>query len=501
MARRPIVALTAAALALGACGAGSTTTTGGGPGPGPAPTSAPSAGGAPVLRTGPVAGVDWPEFGVNPQRTNASAATTGIAAGDLARLQRRRVTLPGTVDSSPIYLHAVNVAGATRDVFVMTTTYGRTLAVAADSGRILWAFTPPGIGAYEGSYRITTATPVADPDRGSVYAASPDGLVHKLSLADGREQAGWPARVTRLPTREKLASALNVAGGSVLAATGGYVGDEPPYQGHVVAISRATGRVTRVFDTLCADRRGLLVPSTCPASDSAIWARAGAVVEPGGKRLLVATGNAPYDGRTDFGDSVLELRAADLHLLQAYTPTDQASLDATDTDLGSSAPALLPGRLAVMGGKDGALRLLDLARLNGRRSARPFRTGGELQKIDGPGRAQLFSTPAVLHDTVFVANGAGTAAYVLRGRRLHLRWTASGHGSSPVVAGGLLWVFDVDAGQLDVYVPSSGRLLARLDAGPGHWNSPIVAGGRVALPEGTANDHRSTGVLDLYSTG
>jgi hypothetical protein len=68
------------------------------------------------------------------------------------------------------------------------------------------------------------------------------------------------------------------------------------------------------------------------------------------------------------------------------------------------------------------------------------------------------------------------------------------------VAGGLLWVFDVDAGQLDVYVPSSGRLLARLDAGPGHWNSPIVAGGRVALPEGNANDHRSTGVLDLYST-
>ncbi len=485
--RKPILAVAATALAVGACGA--STTAG-------SPPSAPIAPHA-TAAAAPAA-IDWPEFGRTPQRSNASDASTGIGPAELARLQRRRVALPGTVDSSPIYLHGVEVGGTAHDVFVVTTTYGRTLALDAAAGQILWRFDPPGIAGWDGSAQITNASPIADPDRRYVYAASPDGRIHKLALRDGREQAGWPVAVTRDPRHEKLAGALNIAGGAVIAVTGGYFGDQPPYQGHAVGIARSTGRVLAVFNSLCAQRRRLLAPATCPASDSAIWARAGAVVEPGARRLLVATGNGPYDGRTDFGDSVLELAAGSLHLLQAYTPTEQAQLDASDTDLGSSAPALLPGGLAVTGGKDGILRLLALDRLDGRPSAHPRATGGEIQRLRTPGGAQLFSTPAVWHRMVFVACGGGTAAYALSGRRLRLRWSAAGHGSSPIVAGGLLWVYDVDAAQLDVYLPASGQLLASLDAGPGHWNSPVVAGGRVALPEGNANDHRTTGVLDLY---
>ena len=37
-----------------------------------------------------------------------------------------------------------------------------------------------------------------------------------------------------------------------------------------------------------------------------------------------------------------------------------------------------------------------------------------------------------------------------------------------------------------------------LPAGAGHWNSPIVVAGMVALPEGDANEHRQSGVLDIY---
>ena len=49
-----------------------------------------------------------------------------------------------------------------------------------------------------------------------------------------------------------------------------------------------------------------------------------------------------------------------------------------------------------------------------------------------------------------------------------------------------------------VYQPSSGKLLTTLNAGSGHWNSPIVTDGRVALPEGDANDHATSGVLDIW---
>jgi hypothetical protein len=40
--------------------------------------------------------------------------------------------------------------------------------------------------------------------------------------------------------------------------------------------------------------------------------------------------------------------------------------------------------------------------------------------------------------------------------------------------------------------------VARLSAGSGHWNSPIVTDGRIALPEGNANDHSLSGVLNIY---
>jgi hypothetical protein len=85
----------------------------------------------------------------------------------------------------------------------------------------------------------------------------------------------------------------------------------------------------------------------------------------------------------------------------------------------------------------------------------------------------------------------------LIGRRLKKVWSRGAAGTSPVVAGGLLYVYNPDGG-LNVYVPASGRLLARLPAGAGHWNSPIVAAGRVILPEGNANDHAATGVLNIY---
>src|SRR5207244_2627428 len=98
---------------------------------------------------------------------------------------------------------------------------------------------------------------------------------------------------------------------------------------------------------------------------------------------------------------------------------------------------------------------------------------------------------------LFFADGSATGAYVVQGARLRLAWQAAHRGTSPVVAGGLLYVYD-PAGALRVYRPGTGKLLATLPAGPGHWNSPIVADGRIALPEGDANTHQQSGVLDVY---
>jgi outer membrane protein assembly factor BamB len=443
----------------------------------------------------------WTRFGVDAARTNAIAASAGIPVASLAHLHRQQVALPGTADSSAVYSPAVRAGDRRREVFVVTTTYGRTVAVDAASGRIVWTFTPPGYARVAGSAQITTATPLVDTTAGVVYSASPDGRIHALGLADGHERAGWPVTVTRDPTHEKIASALNLSRGLLLVTTGGYIGDAPPYQGHVVAIDAARGRVAHVWNSLCSDRRGLLVPRTCAASDSAIWGRGGAVVEPGSGRILVATGNAPWDGRRNWGDSVLELSPDASRLLQSYTPASQEQLNAGDADLGSASPAVLPGGLVLEGGKDGLYRLLSLAHLNGR-DRRPGRLGGELQELRTPGGGVVLTAPAVWTSAgrtlVAVANDQGTAVYRLRNRRLESVWTSANAGTSPVVAGGLLYVYDPSGGGLRVYRPARARPIATLAAGSGHWSSPIAVDGRIALPEGDANDHLTHGVLDIW---
>jgi hypothetical protein len=493
---RLTAALIACAL-LSACG-----------GSAPADVSTPTAGTAAIPRVAQTSSarlLDWPEFGLNPQRSDVSPLSTGITAANVAHLHRVTVNLPGTVDSSPIYLHEASVTGATHSVVIVTTTYGRTLALDATSGRILWTFTPAGYSRWAGSSQITTTSPLADPSGRYVYAASPNGLVHKLALADGSEvrAGGWPVSITRDATHEKLAAALSIAGRYLLVATGGYFGDAPPYQGHVMAIDRMSGRIVSVFNTLCSNRRSVIVPSSCSASDSAILSRGGAVVEPGGKRLLLSTGNGPWNGSTDFGDSVVELTLPGLRFRQAFTPTNQAELNESDTDLGSSAPVLLGQDRVLIAGKDAIMRVLSLSDLDGHPPSVHNRLGGEVQRLPLPGGGELFTAPAVWRQggstTVFVGAEHATAAYALIGGRLHLVWQNGNPGTSPVLAGGLLYVYDLSGGGIDVYRPRSGSPIAKLPGSAGHWNSPIVVDGHVVEPEGDANEHKLTGVLDLFS--
>src|SRR5438067_7738308 len=250
-------------------------------------------------------GGDWTRYGYDGARHDAGPSRTGITLANVRKLKKQRVVLDGTVDASPIYLRGVTVHGSRHDTFFVTTSYGRTLAIDAATGAILWRSTPSGYSSLAGSYRITNSTPVADPNRKFVYAASPDGFVHKLSVASGAEARGWPVRVTLLPQREKLATSLNFSRGLVLIGTGGYIGDQPPYQGHVVAINAATGRIVHVWNSLCSNVHRLLNPKSCPQSNSAIWARSGVVVVPGSGNFLVAIDNVRFDGNRNWGDVVL----------------------------------------------------------------------------------------------------------------------------------------------------------------------------------------------------
>jgi hypothetical protein len=438
---------------------------------------------------------DWTQFGFDVGRSSANPASTGIGASNVASLRKQQVTIDGTVDASAIYLHAARISGGTHDAFFVTTTYGKTLAIDADSGRVLWEYTPTGYSGWAGSPQITTSTPVASDDRNFIFAASPDGHIQKLAVADGR--VVWNTAITLLPGREKIASSLNYFKGNVIAVTGGYIGDAPPYQGHVAILDGATGTLLHVWNSLCSDQQKLINPASCPESDSAIWGRAGAVIDSATGNIYIATGNAKWDGAKYWGDATIELNPTATAMLGNYTPANTDQLDQTDADVGSTSPVLLGAGLVAQGGKDGTIRLLDPQVMGG---ATPHK-GAELQVVSTPSGDRLFTAPAVVHNGsttfMYVADGGGTEAWTLVDNRLQSVWKNTNPGTSPVVSGGLLYVYNPKGG-LVVYDPPTGRQVANLAAGSGHWNSPIIVDGRIALPEGSSNSHATTGVFDIW---
>ena len=418
------------------------------------------------------AAADWPVFGHEPARSGAVYDDRSITASNVARLRFRwRTKLGDVADSTPIFISHVNIHGKQRSLLFQTAKNGTNYGIDARTGEILWRFVTHGPN-------ITTSTPAADPSGRWIYAPGVDGFVHKIDAASGAEirEHGFPVRITLMPESEKDASPMNVANGYLYAVTSGYFGDAPPYDGHVVSIRLDDG-ATHVFNTLCSEVRSLPTASSCSRNGSGIWARAGAVVDSDPAmhgRVYVTTGNGDFNahsGGHDYGDSVLALTADGASLLDYYTPESYDELQSGDTDMGSTAPALLPREahsrtplMLVQGGKDEILRLLDRAHLPG--------LGGELQRIDIG--AALYSAPAVWQDPsrrtwVLLGLANGLRAYRLQtdahgtSRLLHI-WDASAgespEGSSPIVAGGV------------VFVATNGAIHA-IDARGGHelWNS------------------------------
>jgi outer membrane protein assembly factor BamB len=495
---------------------------------------------APSAATG--AALDWPTFGGTMSRTSSSTAPTKIDVNTAPSLKRRQVTLDGVVDASLIYLHGAQVAGAAHDTFFATTRFGATVAFDANTGAVLWEYVPPGFDASAAPREITNTTPTADPNRQFIYAASSDGKVVKLSVADGK--VAWTTSVTKLAQREKIASPLGYYQGKIFVGTAGYVGDAPPYQGHVAILDAGSGAILHVWNSLCSDRKEIIDPASCTATRSAIWGRAGIVVDPSSGNIFIATGNGPWDGQTSWGDAMVELNENATEMLGNWTPTNTEELMRRDQDVGSTSPVLLGDGYIAQGGKDGTIRLLTLDVIKG---TTPHR-GGELQVVPTPSGAQLLTAPAVLQvgsaRWMFAADRGGTAAWTFGAdHTLKEAWKNTNGGTSPFVAGGLLYVYDpgatgglggarrgappaggaavaptgpdgaraggpagqvpqaAPAGQLRVYEAQSGRLVTTLECGAGHWNSPIVVDGRVALPEGSANnrDVAARGIVNIWT--
>ena len=370
--------------------------------------------------------------------------------------------------------------------------------------------------------RVTPRRPRRSTPTGQyVYSYGLDGYVHKYQAGDGIEivTGGWPQITTLKGFDEKGSSALSFAtsaGNTYLYVThGGYPGDNGDYQGHVTAINLATG-AQKVFNAACSDQAAHLyhfgggTAPTCATKQNAIWSRPGVIYDAGTNRIFMGTGNAftsgvgQFDGNHNWSESVIALNpdgsggsgANAGKPLDSYTPTNHVSLDSADADVGSTAPAILPvppgskiQHLAVQGGKDATLRLLNLQDLSGQ--GNPGNVGGEIGAIvNVPQGGVVLSQPAVWVNPndgstwIFVVNCCGASALRLNfdgsgnpSLSTVPQWQSVQSGTSPIVANNM--VFYIGGNSVRAVDAVSGTLLWSAARGSTHWQSLIVANGVV----------------------
>lgn len=458
----------------------------------------------------------WLQSGHDQNHSGNNSAETRIGAANVGALTLAySVPFTGT-DGPAVFLPQVSTPAGNRDLLFATTTQG-VVALDAATGNPAWA---QSTSRYEYS---TGASPAIERTGKFIFGPGSDGRIHKLAVGTGVEivDAAWPVVYSLKIGAEKASSPLSIgttsAGSDFLYLVTASYNDGGDYQGHLTAVSLATGGAT-VFNAACSDMHVHFVMNGTPGVDNCattmngIWSRAGVTFNPYNQRIYLSVGNGPFDADTggyDWGDSVLALNAdgtgsgSGSMPLDSYTPAEWQSLWLLNGDLGSSSPAVLPpasgssvAHLGTQIGKDGVLRLLDLDDLSGRHA--PGLVGGALQEVALlPGGFGNYATPQPAIWTDVHGDGSiwvfASVQSVLSGLQLTVangqpwlvpRWSvpAVANSSSPVVANDVLYAV-TSGGAVAAFLPKTGSALWTSPpvAGCCHGQSPIVVNGALYL--------------------
>lgn len=456
----------------------------------------------------PAAAYDWRQFNGDAQHSGNNTAETVLGAANVASLALKyQATLPAVGDGAPVFLDGVTTVNGVQDLLFVITKAGDVLALDAHTGATVWSQHYPNTlpsTSCAGSECITASSLVLDPGRQYVYAYGLDGNLHKLLVGGGTEvtSGGWPQTATRKPGTEKQSGSLAIAtigsASYLYSAMSAHNGDGGDVQGHLTTVNLSSG-AQNVFNFVCSDQavHFALAPATpsCSTRLAGGWARPGVIYDGSINRLFVGTGNGNYNpSQHNWGDSILALNADGSGSggtpIDAYTPTNQLTLDQQDADLGSTAPAVLPApagsnvpHLAVQGGKDQKLRLVNLANMSGAGGAGHL--GGEVGAIiNVPQGGEVKSQPAVWVNPAdrstwtFVVNSSGSSGLQLGvdgggNPSLTPKWQNTTAGASPLVANNVLYLA---GSQLRALNPTTGaQLWSSSKVNNIHWQSPVVA--------------------------
>jgi hypothetical protein len=363
-------------------------------------------------------------------------------------------TTDGAIYAQPLWAPNLTINTAKHNVILVATQHNSLYAFDADASPCvtLWHanLIDPAHGGTSGETSVpsgtangllgngygdikpevgVTGTPVIDPAANILYVVSKSvngssqffQRLHALDLTTGNEKLNGNApvlisasvpgdgdgssnsNVAFDPRNENQRAGLALVNGVVYISWASHE-DHDPYHGWIIGYTAATLAPApgAVFNTT-PNHVG-----TVSYSRGGIWMGGGAPAADSSNNLYFITGNGTYDGIANFGDSIMRLgTSGGLGTSNAdwFTPSNQASLDANDTDLGSGgavvlidlpAPAPVP-HLLIGGGKQGILYLLDRTNLG---HFTP-NNGGTVQFF--PASTAIFATPAFWQNKLYYA--------------------------------------------------------------------------------------------------
>jgi outer membrane protein assembly factor BamB len=422
----------------------------------------------------PIGGLaDWTTYHLNNTRTGNDtaepAATTVTSAWN--------TTLVGQVYAEPLIVgNTVLIATEQNNV------YGLDVA----SGAVLWSNTSLGAPVSQSSLPCgnispvvgITGTPAVDVAAGLMYVvatlAQPTNHyeLYAINISDG--SITW--HETLAPPNFNFAyqgqrGALALANGRVYIPFGGRSGDCGTYAGWVIGAPNGGG--------------GTLVSYSLPYGHmGGIWAPSGSAVD-GSGNVFVTTGNTSCGANCnpfDYGETVLKLSPT-LGLLDFWAPTNYASLNASDVDVGSVGPALLPNNLLFQVGKAGIGYLINAGAMGHISNATFSATACPGLTSDAAFGGTAWAAPYLYVPcrTKLVALNVNTS-----GPTFTVAWQgpAVSYSGPPILAGGVVWTID-PAGTLYGLDPTSGATRYTIGiTSANHFATPAAAAGRLFVPAG-----------------
>ena len=432
------------------------------------------------------ASTDWPTYHRDTTRggnDTASPAFSGLAP------QWSSIHLDNNAFADDMNAEPLVVGSRVIVATVANTVY----SLDAGTGAVQWT---TNVGAPARSSDVNCGpqdpvgmqgTPVVDIANGIVYAVA---LVKTggtpalqyylvgLDLNTGtRKFADLPITVSGLnplTQGQRGALAFSAAAGKVYIPFGGRDGDCNPYHGFVVSAPASGSGALTVFN----DQGAMPAPFPQPTAGSGhagFWASAGPAIDSAGN-VYVTSGDGSNGSSWDYGNVVFRLNAS-LQMQDFFAPTNWANLNAGDTDLGSTGPAIVGPNsdMIFQIGKSGRGYLLNKNTL----SANSNHIGGEL--FSAAVCDLSFGGVAYANGWIYVGCLNGLHALQLNGSTFTQPWsvTTTRYGP-PIVSGGIVWSLQINNGILDGFDVATGARKFSLSVGSlTHFMTPTASNGQI----------------------